>query len=509
MAIKLSSLKQANGVPVAPPRREPTYNEKAKQAISETTVEDATVVEPVVDESVDEVEVDLEEVEQSESWDDEYDDEEYEEYEDEYGEDEAIDIEALKEEVIANGGAKSLDEFDDSWGESIISLLTDDSDDDDDYYEEEPHDSISPSNPAEEYFSVEPPPQPKTVASPADDEEEDDDELLNDEEYEDEDGGEYEEGDEEWDDDGEYDEEDEDEDEEYAEDYEEEYEVPDVEDVPRDEEGTLIIADEEGNYQPWAEDFLLSLPKIDALSLDDEDYEWWERLHADSEDPEGTSEDFEDEEWVDEGEDGESVSEEPQSHEQVGIDESVEGAKESKFNFKEIALNVLDGIAGFLSKFVKIPILGRLFKGVIPGTPSGRGAAGVAIAILLFAVGGIINQQIVGNKLFEATGTTKAEIVDGGHITLDGIKREDGKYYAVVKNDGDINAYSIVGSVHMTGSEAYSMPWSGSKDFGTCTFAIDDVPAGEEGKAPLTCDSNTDGLGSVTFTDATLHSEEV
>lgn len=509
MAIKLSSLKQANGVPVAPPRREPTYNEKAKQAISETTVEDATVAKPVVDESVDEFEVDLEEVEQSESWDNEYDDEEYEEYEDEYGEDEAIDIEALKEEVIANGGAKSLDEFDDSWGESIISLLTDDSDDDDDYYEEEPHDSISPSNPAEEYFSVEPPPQPKTVASPADDEEEDDDELLNDEEYEDEDGGEYEEGDEEWDDDGEYDEEDEDEDEEYAEDYEEEYEVPDVEDVPRDEEGTLIIADEEGNCQPWAEDFLLSLPKIDALSLDDEDYEWWERLHADSEDPEGTSEGFEDEEWVDEGEDEESVSEEQLSHEQVGIDESVEGAKESKFNFKEIALNVLDGIAGFLSKFVKIPILGRLFKGVIPGTPSGRGAAGVAIAILLFAVGGIINQQIVGNKLFEATGTTKAEIVDGGHITLDGIKREDGKYYAVVKNDGDINAYSIVGSVHMAGSEAYSMPWSGSKDFGTCTFAIDDVPAGEEGKAPLTCDSNTDGLGSVTFTDATLHSEEV
>ena len=504
MAIKLSSLKQANGVPVAPPRREPTYNEKAKQAISETAVEDATVVEPVVDESVDEVEVDLEELEQSESWDDEYDDEEYEEYEDEYGEDEAIDIEALKEEVIANGGAKSLDEFDDSWGESIMSLLTDDSDDDD-YYEEEPHDSISPSNPAEEYFSVEPPPQPKTVASPADDEEEDDEELLNDEEYEDEDGEEHEEGDEEWDDDGEHDEEDE----EYAEDYEEEYEVPDVEDVPRDEEGTLIIADEEGNYQPWAEDFLLSLPKIDALSLDDEDYEWWERLHADSEDPEGTYEDFEGEEWVDEGEDGESTPEEPQSHEQVGIDESVEGAKESKFNFKEIALNVLDGIAGFLSKFVKIPILGRLFKGVIPGTPSGRGAAGVAIAILLFAVGGIINQQIVGNKLFEATGTTKAEIVDGGHVTLDGIKREDGKYYAVVKNDGDINAYSIVGSVHMTGSEAYSMPWSGSKDFGTCTFAIDDVPAGEEGKAPLTCDSNTDGLGSVTFTDATLHSEEV
>lgn len=498
MAIKLSSLKQANGVPVAPPRREPTYNEKAKQAISETAVEDATVVEPVADESVDEVEVDLEEVEQSESWDDE----EYEEYEDEYGEDEAIDIEALKEEVIANGGAKSLDEFDDSWGESIMSLLKDDSDDDD-YYEEEPHDSISPSNPAEEYFSVEPPPQPKTVASPADDEE-----LLNDEEYEDEDGEEYEEGDEEWDDDGEYDEEDEDEDED-GEEYEEEYEVPDVEDVPRDEEGTLIIADEEGNYQPWAEDFLLSLPKIDALSLDDEDYEWWERLHADSEDPEGTSEGFEDEEWVDEEEDEESVSEEPLSHEQVGIDESVEGAKESKFNFKEIALNVLDGIAGFLSKFVKIPILGRLFKGVIPGTPSGRGAAGVAIAILLFAVGGIINQQIVGNKLFEATGTTKAEIVDGGHVTLDGIKREDGKYYAVVKNDGDINAYSIVGSVHMTGSEAYSMPWSDSKDFGTCTFAIDDVPAGEEGKAPLTCDSNTDGLGSVTFTDATLHSEEV
>ena len=504
MAIKLSSLKQANGVPVAPPRREPTYNEKAKQAISETTVEDATVAVPVVDESVDEVEVDLEEVEQSESWDDEYDDEEYEEYEDEYGEDEAIDIEALKEEVIANGGAKSLDEFDDSWGESIMSLLTDDSDDDD-YYEEEPHDSISPSNPAEEYFSVEPPPQPKTVASPADDEEEDDEELLNDEEDEDEDGEEYEEGDEEWDDDGEYDEEDE----EYAEDYEEEYEVPDVEDVPRDEEGTLIIADEEGNYQPWAEDFLLSLPKIDALSLDDEDYEWWERLHADSEDPEGTAEDFEGEEWVDEGEDEENAPEEPQSHEQVGIDESVEGAKESKFNFKEIALNVLDGIAGFLSKFVKIPILGRLFKGVIPGTPSGRGAAGVAIAILLFAVGSIINQQIVGNKLFEATGTTKAEIVDGGHISLDGIKREDGKYYAVVKNDGDINTYSIVGSVHMTGSEAYSMPWSGSKDFGTCTFAIDDVPAGEEGKAPLTCDSNTDGLGSVTFTDATLHSEEV
>lgn len=504
MAIKLSSLKQANGVPVAPPRREPTYNEKAKQAISETTVEDATVVEPVADESVDEVEVDLEEVEQSESWDDEHDDEEYEEYEDEYGEDEAIDIEALKEEVIANGGAKSLDEFDDSWGESIMSLLTDDSDDDD-YYEEEPHDSISPSNPAEEYFSVEPPPQPKTVASPADDEEEDDEELLNDEEDEDEDGEEYEEGDEEWGDDGEYGEEDE----EYAEDYEEEYEVPDVEDVPRDEEGTLIIADEEGNYQPWAEDFLLSLPKIDALSLDDEDYEWWERLHADSEDPEGISEDFEDGEWVDEGEDGESAPEEPQGHEQVGIDESVEGAKESKFNFKEIALNVLDGIAGFLSKFVKIPILGRLFKGVIPGTPSGRGAAGVAIAILLFAVGGIINQQIVGNKLFEATGTTKAEIVDGGHIALDGIKREDGKYYAVVKNDGDINAYSIVGSVHMTGSEAYSMPWSGSKDFGTCTFAIDDVPAGEEGKAPLACDSNTDGLGSVTFTDATLHSEEV
>lgn len=477
MAIKLSSLKQANSVPVAPPRREPTYNEKAKQAISETTVEDATVAEPVVDESVDGLKVDLEEVEQSESWDDE----EYEEYEDEYGEDEAIDIEALKEEVIANGGAKNLDEFDDSWGESIMSLLKDDSDDDD-YYEEEPHDSISPSNPAEEYFSVEPPPQPKTVASPADDEEEDDEELLNDEEYEDE---------------------------EYAEDYEEEYEVPDVEDVPRDEEGTLIIADEEGNYQPWAEDFLLSLPKIDALSLDDEDYEWWERLHADLEDPEGTSEGFEDEEWVDEEEDEESAPEEPLSHEQVGIDESVEGAKESKFNFKEIALNVLDGIAGFLSKFVKIPILGRLFKGVIPGTPSGRGAAGVAIAILLFAVGGIINQQIVGNKLFEATGTTKAEIVDGGHITLDGVKREDGKYYAVVKNDGDINAYSIVGSVHMTGSEAYSMPWSGSKDFGTCTFAIDDVPAGEEGKAPLTCDSNTDGLGSVTFTDATLHSEEV
>lgn len=485
MAIKLSSLKQANGVPVAPPRREPTYNEKAKQAISETTVEDATVAVPVADESVDEVEVDLEEVEQSESWDDE----EYEEYEDEYGEDEAIDIEALKEEVIANGGAKSLDEFDDSWGDSIMSLLTDDSDDDD-YYEEEPHDSISPSNPAEEYFSVEPPPQPKTVDSPADDEEEDE-ELLNDEEDEDEDG--------------EYDEEDE----EYAEDYEEEYEVPDVEDVPRDEEGTLIIADEEGNYQPWAEDFLLSLPKIDALSLDDEDYEWWERLHADSEDPEGTYEDLEDGEWVDEGEGGESAPEEPQSHEQVGIDESVEGAKESKFNFKEIALNILDGIAGFLSKFVKIPILGRLFKGVIPGTPSGRGAAGVAIAILLFAVGSIINQQIVGNKLFEATGTTKAEIVDGGHVTLDGIKREDGKYYAVVKNDGDINAYSIVGSVHMTGSEAYSMPWSDSKDFGTCTFAIDDVPAGEEGKAPLTCDSNTDGLGSVTFTDATLHSEEV
>lgn len=503
MAIKLSSLKQANGVPVAPPRREPTYNEKAKQAITESTVEDATVDEVVVDEAVEEVELDSEDVESGESWGAESDSESEEEeyyYEDDY-EDEAIDIEALKEEVIANGGAKSLDEFGESWGESIMSLLKDDSDDDD-YYEEEPHDSISPSNPAEEYFSIEPPPTPKNVAPADDEDEEEDEELLDDEEYEAEDEEEYEEDDEEWDEDAEYDVEEDEE-------YEEEYEVPDVEDVPRDEEGTLIIADEEGNYQPWAEDFLLSLPKIDALSLDDEDYEWWERLHADSEDPEGISEDFEDEEWVDEGEDEENAPEEPQGHEQVGIDESVEGAKESKFNFKEIALNVLDGIAGFLSKFVKIPILGRLFKGVIPGTPSGRGAAGVAIAILLFAVGGIINQQIVGNKLFEATGTTKAEIVDGGHVTLDGIKREDGKYYAVVKNDGDINAYSIVGSVHMTGSEAYSMPWSGSKDFGTCTFAIDDVPAGEEGKAPLTCDSNTDGLGSVTFTDATLHSEEV
>lgn len=503
MAIKLSSLKQANGVPVAPPRREPTYNEKAKQAITESTVEDATVDEVVVDEAVEEVELDSEDIESGESWDAGSDSESEEEeyyYEDDY-EDEAIDIEALKEEVIANGGAKSLDEFGESWGESIMSLLKDDSDDDD-YYEEEPHDSISPSNPAEEYFSIEPPPTPKNVAPADDEDEEEDEELLDDEEYEAEDEEEYEEDDEEWDEDAEYDDEEDEE-------YEEEYEVPDVEDVPRDEEGTLIIADEEGNYQPWAEDFLLSLPKIDALSLDDEDYEWWERLHADSEDPEGISEDFEDEEWVDEGEDEENAPEEPQSHEQVGIDESVEGAKESKFNFKEIALNVLDGIAGFLSKFVKIPILGRLFKGVIPGTPSGRGAAGVAIAILLFAVGGIINQQIVGNKLFEATGTTTAEIVDGGHVTLDGVKREDGKYYAVVKNDGDINAYSIVGSVHMAGSEAYSMPWSGSKDFGTCTFAIDDVPAGEEGKAPLTCDSNTDGLGSVTFTDATLHSEEV
>ena len=506
MAIKLSSLKQANGVPVAPPRREPTYNEKAKQAVEETTVEDATVDELVMDESVDEVEVDLEDVELSESWDDEYDDAEYEEYEDEHGDDEAIDIEALKEEVIANGGAKSLDEFDESWGESIISLLKDD-DEDGDYYEEEPHDSISPSNPAAEYFSIEPPPTPKNVTLV--DDEEEDEELLEDEEYE-EGGDEYEDG-EEYDE--EYDfEEDEEllEDDEYEDDEdEEEYEVPDVDEVPRDEEGTLIIADEEGNYHPWAEDFLLSLPKIDALSLDDEDYEWWERLHADSEGTEGTHEDSEDEEWATEGESDEEASEGLQGHEQVGIDESVEGAKESKFNIKDISLNILDGIAGFLSKFIKIPILGRFFKGVIPGTPSGRGAAGVAIAIMLFTVGFIINNQITGNKLFEVTGTTSAEIVDGGRIALDGIKREDGKYYAVVKNTGDVNAYSIVGSVHMVGSEAYSMPWSESKDFGTCTFAVDDVPAGEEGKAPLTCDSNTDGLGSVTFTDATLHSEEV
>ena len=136
--------------------------------------------------------------------------------------------------------------------------------------------------------------------------------------------------------------------------------------------------------------------------------------------------------------------------------------------------------------------------------------AGVAIALILFLLGGFVNGQITGDRVFTPSGTSAVELADNGKVSVVGISRKDGAYYAVVKNEGATNANRVYGSVHAAGSEAYNpISWFNKADLGTCTFRVDSLKVGAETQAPLTCEGDVSGKGSMSFTDLIVESEEV
>jgi hypothetical protein len=317
------------------------------------------------------------------------------------------------------------------------------------------------------------------------------------EEYEDEDETEYEyDGDEEYDD----------------EEYEEEYdyddqpiEPPPAEFVETDEDGLYILRDEDGDLYPWAEAFIIGLPRLDAMNkLADEDYEIWDSSNGTDtpETPQESTNHQTDEE------DTNTPTEEPQ---QVSVDDAAASATdEPATTIKDRALKVLDALAGFLHKGSRIPLFGHLFAKSIPGTSTGRGLAGVFLALLVFLGGSFINNQIVGDRTFPVAGDSTIMLPDDGKVTATGVERKDGKYFIILKNEGEVTAGTISGAVKAAGSDAYNpAAWFNKEKLGSCSFTAEDIPAETEAKAPLTCDTDMKGKGSMEFTDVTLHTEDV
>lgn len=282
--------------------------------------------------------------------------------------------------------------------------------------------------------------------------------------------------------------------------------VPVPADISYSPDGAYILKDETGAYFPWALTFLQTLDEDDALSLDPDDYPWWEAIvdggdMGDMPAPLNTPSSAPDE-----------PSEAPDKPEQVSLEDDVKDAShgDSKKSVGAFFVKVLDGLAGFLNKGVKIPLLGRLFRKSIPGTPTGRGIAGVTLALLIFFTGSFINNQIVGDRTFDATGSTSVELADGAKVSVAGVARKDSSYSVLLKNDGRTNATHIHGSLHALGAQAYNpLSWFNKDDLGTCTFSADVVKAGSEVSVPLTCSQDVSGKGSMTFENVTVDSEDV
>lgn len=489
MAIRLSELNAINGEPA--PQKQPTMPQP--EQVEETLAEDERVdalhegVEAADDDDIDVMSFPV----LGEELGDEEDEEEYDEEEDE---EEGADN-WLNAVINRVQDAPEVTDEDDSWVDEELS-----DEDETDYsdlihgdyeYDEEEYEEA-----AEEY--------------------EDEDET----EYEYEDGEEYEE---------EYDEEDEyDEYDEYydgygltpeeraaaeaepfntdAEEYEYEeddqpIEPPPAEFVETDEDGLYILRDEDGNLYPWAEAFIIGLPRLDAMSkLADADYEIWDNSNSSEQPstPEATPTE----------EDTHTPIEEPQ---QVSVDDAAAPATdEPATTLKDRTLKVLDALAGFLHKGSRIPLLGHLFAKSIPGTSTGRGLAGVFLALLVFLGGSFINNQIVGDRTFPVAGDGTIMLPDDGKVTATGVERKDGKYFIILKNEGEVTAGTISGAVKAAGSDAYNpAAWFNKEKLGSCSFTAEDIPAETEAKAPLTCDTDMKGKGSMDFTDVTLHTEDV
>lgn len=284
------------------------------------------------------------------------------------------------------------------------------------------------------------------------------------------------------------------------------FDMPGIDDIGRDEDDAYVLRDANGAYFPWVTEFLVNLPELDAMNnLQPDDYDLWEKLHEGDEEEE--SEGLPD----DQASALAPASSTPVAPAQIGADEEVKGSqKRTKGGIAAFALRALDAVAGVLHKGSKIPLIGKLFNKAIPGTPTGRGMAGVAIALVLFLLGGFINGQITGDRVFTPSGSSSVELADNGKVSVTGISRKDGSYYAVVKNEGAINANRVYGSVHAAGSEAYNpISWFSKADLGTCTFRVDSLKVGAETQAPLTCEGDVTGKGSMSFTDLVVDSEEV
>ena len=286
----------------------------------------------------------------------------------------------------------------------------------------------------------------------------------------------------------------------------EDFDMPSIDDIGRDEDDAYVLRDAKGAYFPWVTEFLVNLPELDAMNnLQPDDYDLWEKLH------EGDDEEEDEDSLSDQVSTLAPSSSAPVTPTQIGADEEVKGSqKHTKGGIAAFALRALDAVAGVLHKGSKIPLIGKLFNKAIPGTPTGRGMAGVAIALILFLLGGFINGQITGDRVFTPSGTSSVELADNGKVSVTGISRKDGSYYAVVKNEGATNANRVHGSVHAAGSEAYNpISWFNKADLGTCTFRVDSLKVGAETQAPLTCEGDVSGKGSMSFTDLVVDSEEV
>lgn len=296
------------------------------------------------------------------------------------------------------------------------------------------------------------------------------------------------------------------------EEYEEEYdyddqpiEPPPAEFVETDEDGLYILRDEDGDLYPWAEAFIIGLPRLDAMNkLADEDYEIWDSSNG-TDTPETPQESTN--QQTDE-EDTNTPTEEPQ---QVSVDDAAASATdEPATTIKDRALKVLDALAGFLHKGSRIPLFGHLFAKSIPGTSTGRGLAGVFLALLVFLGGSFSGNQIVGDRTFPVAGDSTIMLPDDGKVTATGVERKDGKYFIILKNEGEVTAGTISGAVKAAGSDAYNpAAWFNKEKLGSCSFTAEDIPAETEAKAPLTCDTDMKGKGSMEFTDVTLHTEDV
>lgn len=282
--------------------------------------------------------------------------------------------------------------------------------------------------------------------------------------------------------------------------------VPVPADISYSPDGAYILKDETGAYFPWALTFLQALDEDEALSLDPDDYPWWEAIAEGADETvTPTTQDYP-------SNAPDAPSEASSKPEQVSLEDDIKDAShgDSKKSAGAFFVKVLDGLAGFLNKGSKIPLLGRLFRKSIPGTPTGRGIAGVTLALLVFLTGGFINNQIVGDRTFDATGSTSVELADGAKVSVAGVARKDGSYSVVLKNDGRTNATHIHGSLHARGAQAYNpLSWFNKDDLGTCTFSADVVKAGSEVSVPLTCSQDVSGKGSMTFENVTVDSEDV
>jgi hypothetical protein len=458
MAIRLSELNAINGEPA--PQKQPTMPQP--EQVEETLAEDENV--ETLHEGAEAVDDDID-VMSFPVLGEELDDEEEEE---EYGE------EAEEEEEGA-----------DNWLNAVINRVQDapeDANEDDSWVDEEISDEDET-----DYSDL--------IHGDYEYDEEEYEEAA--EEYEDEDETEYEyDGDEEYDD----------------EEYEEEYdyddqpiEPPPAEFVETDEDGLYILRDEDGDLYPWAEAFIIGLPRLDAMNkLADEDYEIWDSSNGTDtpETPQESTNHQTDEE------DTNTPTEEPQ---QVSVDDAAASATdEPATTIKDRALKVLDALAGFLHKGSRIPLFGHLFAKSIPGTSTGRGLAGVFLALLVFLGGSFINNQIVGDRTFPVAGDSTIMLPDDGKVTATGVERKDGKYFIILKNEGEVTAGTISGAVKAAGSDAYNpAAWFNKEKLGSCSFTAEDIPAETEAKAPLTCDTDMKGKGSMEFTDVTLHTEDV